>query len=150
MAPPASTQEINAQCPATIQFFRPWPELLLAFTDSRLAECYESRLVIKNAKRKKIPADTINERSEIYYLLILTRSYLPIIRNCHGAQIHCWSQLDIFFLLIFLMTRCNLPIFMPLTNYRYSTKARKKQKKKHDNCQFRSVAINIVTALKYY
>ena len=32
MAPPAGRAEINAQSPATIQFFRPWPELLLAFT----------------------------------------------------------------------------------------------------------------------
>ena len=38
MAPPAGTAEINAQSPATIQFFRPWPELLLAFTVMAWAE----------------------------------------------------------------------------------------------------------------
>ena len=33
------------------------------------------------------------------------RTHLPIIRNCHGDQIHCWCQPDIFFLLAFSMTR---------------------------------------------
>ena len=74
-----------------------------------------------------------NERPGICYLLILpepeVRTHLPIIRDCHGAQIHCWSQLDIFFLLISLMTRCNLPIFMPLTNDRYSNEAKKNPNK---------------------
>ena len=42
-----------------------------------------------------------NERPGICYLLIFpepeVRIHLPIIRGCHGAQIHWWCQLDIFF-----------------------------------------------------
>ena len=50
-----------------------------------------------------------NERPGICYLLISpvpeVRTHLPIIRDCHGAQIHWWFQPDIFFLLAFSMTR---------------------------------------------
>ena len=68
-----------------------------------------ARLVIENAKRKKCLAETILERPKFCYLLIFpepeVRTHLPIIRVCHGAQIHSWCQLDIFFLLVFSMTR---------------------------------------------
>ena len=33
------------------------------------------------------------------------RTHLPIIRGCHGAQIHWWCQSNIFFLFAFSMTR---------------------------------------------
>ena len=50
-----------------------------------------------------------NERPGICYLLIFpepeVRTHLPTIRVCHGAQIHPWCQPDIFFLLVFSMTR---------------------------------------------
>ena len=50
-----------------------------------------------------------NERPGICYLLIFpvpeVRTHFPIIRDCHGAQIHWWCQPDIFFLLAFSMTR---------------------------------------------
>ena len=50
-----------------------------------------------------------NERPGICYPLIFpepeVRTHLPIIRDWHGAQIHCRCQPDIFFLLAFSMTR---------------------------------------------
>ena len=53
-----------------------------------------------------------NERPGICYLLIFpvpeVRTHLPIIRDCHGAQIHWWCQPDIFFLLVFSMTKRDL------------------------------------------